>query len=320
MQVSTTLSLHRPIYKAFRMNINQLVIAFFFSMLSNSKDIRLFSFRQIGLACIFVTTLGRCSIASLPAAQDEANRSEIESRKTAIKEEITNLKNHTWAGVYRQPDFDSEIVLYIAPECGAVFELKRLGKSAEHNWGTVSEKKGELVIIWKYPHEAPGIPAIECRFVIVHWADWTFLVPHSEIHSFCVRVRKSKTAAFSELKRSPTSAEIPTLKTFEYSLPTHLEAYRNLPAMEVRILQVGQPVETRSEGPLKTYRISLTLNKGAMDHVFPGMVFEVPRSSSQIRVDSVEDRTCTATVTFRISKGKRINLIRKGMLAKTRTF
>ncbi len=116
----------------------------------------------------------------------EESRLKVESIVAAVREEITGLGTHHWAGEYYAGDgFGSYRYLYLAPEAGFAFEWHGGLGLYDRNWGTV-ERQGEwLVLRPTLANEHGNLRGAPERLRWVQWGERTHLVPEDELAGFC---------------------------------------------------------------------------------------------------------------------------------------
>lgn len=248
----------------------------------------------------------------------------VEKRIQSIESEVAKLDEHPWAGKYRRPGFDSQFSLFLAPVAGALWSHIDLTGKTEAYAGEVSARNGVLSLKWDATREGPYWPSVDKQLILVTWDPYSFLVPLGEIHSFCLQVKESKTAAFSYWVRPPSKFETalggwPNPKG-KFRLPESFEVFRKLNPIESVVLSATSPREVEAADDVTIYVQELTLKGGSESHIYPGMNLEFARRKLRLEITAVEVDSCTAVAIHRVVAGRNVVPIKTRTKAVTPYF
>ena len=140
--------------------------------------------------------MGFASSAILTLAQDQYDsKLSAEAEKTAktlsqqIRKEISQLKNHEWAGEYYEGDgLGENVSLTIAPKHGYVFEWHGCLGLYDRNYGHVTATNERLQLSFTFTNKQEGFGGIANEFITVRWGERIYLVPPRDIVGFCNEV------------------------------------------------------------------------------------------------------------------------------------
>ncbi|MCC6797025.1 MAG: hypothetical protein IT366_18055 [Candidatus Hydrogenedentes bacterium] len=203
--------------------------------------------------------------------------------KAQIETEISSLKDHAWAGSYYEGDGTGvNINLTIAPQNGFTITWQGCLGLYGHNYGSVVEKDGQIMLVTKLPNEEGKFGNFDTAYFPVRWGQRHYLVGVNRMAEFCNQVNsryEPRDGAWGmtllrsgdEDKKVGGSPELPEkYKRWILSKP-----------IDARILNIG-PATNRGSLSDEFHFIDheIIVDAGAIDGVFEGMEFTVVEPNS----------------------------------------
>ncbi|HEY0660871.1 MAG TPA: hypothetical protein VGD21_06105 [Lysobacter sp.] len=253
------------------------------------------------LSCIgasgLLVSLARADQAPDAAAlQDEDDArsppAAVRKRKTAIDEELKQLKGHPWAGEYYQGDgLGANIVLSLAPQAGVSATWHGcLGLYGANEGRIQAQPTGHLEFKFNRSN-AKQFGGFPDEVVPVRWGERRYLIPSSQMLDFVNAVNQGfepRAGAMGRflLARGDESKPVDGLPTLPDRL---LPAIRNK-ALDVGVVKVEPRPGHRSQGYCeKRYRV--TVDHGAAHGLTPGIELQVKspaREFAHLRITAAE--------------------------------
>lgn len=220
--------------------------------------------------------------------------------KAQIETEINSLKDHAWAGSYYEGDgTGTNIYLTIAPQNGFTIAWQGCLGLYGHNYGSVTEKDGQINLIAKLPNEDRKFGHFDLEYFPVRWGQRQYLVGVNRMAEFCNQVNggyEPREGAWG-LTLLRTGDETKKVDG-EPELPEKYKQWILSKPIDAQILSIG-PAAKRGSLSDEFHFIDheFVVDAGSNGGVFQGMEFEV------IEPDGVySDLTITA-VEIETSKG-----------------
>ena len=126
------------------------------------------------------------SQSSKPDAKlSKASIATSEARTKKIKQELSSLKDHNWAGEYFFGDGEGvNVSLALAPDSGFVFSWHGCGGLYDLNYGEVLFESGVVKLRFEYPNKREGFEGIAPKLLAVHWGKRHYLIDIDRIVDF----------------------------------------------------------------------------------------------------------------------------------------
>ena len=235
---------------------------------------RRLKFRQLFLGAALAVCV---SAAHAQEREDPKFSSKAESRAKSlsqqIRQEISQLKNHEWAGEYYEGDGRGENVsLLIAPKYGYVFEWHGCLGLYDRNYGGVTVTNGKLQLSFTFTNKYEGFEGITGEFIPIRWGKRMYLVPTKEIVGFCNEVnsgsepRKELHGRYL-LRRGDEKRQA----TGNPAVPAEYQSYLLKRPIEAAITKIGKVVTRPSKANFKFKDTTVTINAGKKHGLQSGM-------------------------------------------------
>jgi hypothetical protein len=242
------------------------------------------------LFCLLVGLMFALSLMEVRAQVTdlEKSRIEFESRKAKIQEELSELKNHEWAGEYTL----SSQILFIAPKSGFAYFLSKNLWEARYNYGNVELFNGKIKLI----PEISGwevLPSISSGLFPVSWGERHYLIATDEVVDFVNSVnigyepssRLSLGSGFF-LKRGDEYKSV----SGKPNIPEQYRSYLLEKPIKGKLITIKNSQIEQDENQ-RQRTTTVILNVGRNKGVLEGMKFLVyrpRRASSDVKVTKVE--------------------------------
>jgi len=112
------------------------------------------------------------------------SRRKLQTRESAIQNEIDELKSHPWAGRYLYGGPFSRLQLTIAPESGFAFSSSGCVGIYGLNYGTVQATDGMLKLVPQEKNRRGDPWGISTELLLVSWGERHYLIPVTQILEF----------------------------------------------------------------------------------------------------------------------------------------
>jgi hypothetical protein len=226
-----------------------------------------------------------------PSLSPEATKTAGELRGK-IREEISKLPDHEWAGEYYEGDGLGENVAFtVAPRAGYVFEWHGCLGLYGRNYGSVTATNGGLTLSFTFTNK-DGLGGIAKEFVPIAWGKRRYLVPANDLIGFCNAVnfasepRKGGRGRYL-LRRGDEEKDVTGLP----SVPAEYRRYLLKEPIEAEIISVGPFTVRRSAAEWYVKDIQVTLNAGTNRGLLPGMQLFIakPDLANTNEIDAIWD-------------------------------
>ena len=206
-------------------------------------------------------------IESYGRSSDEQTAHE---RGLKIYDELAELGDHPWAGIYSTGGFPVNKTLYLAPESGFMYTMTTCVGLSEVNYGSATCEDGRLKLSLTLPsHNTWEELNLASEFFLVPWGEQLYLVPPEKMMKFCEGFNSGSYPSFffSKVKwglgRYTKLAGLP-------EVPEEYKKYLLKEPLDAEILSVGEP---------KQNNFPVTLNWGSRHGLYSGMKLHVTLSA-----------------------------------------
>ena len=197
------------------------------------------------------------------------SRRKLQTRESAIQNEIDELKSHSWAGRYLYGGLTSSFQLSIAPESGFAFSSRGCVGIYGLNYGTVQATDGMLKLVPREENRRGDTWGIPTELLLISWGERHYLIPATQILKFINAInagfepRKTVSGLFflkwgDEYKPAAGKPKLPP-EYADYLLENPIQA------------RITSHQETRVEG--SAVRSTVVLDVGKAQGAMVGMQF-----------------------------------------------
>lgn len=256
---------------------------------------------------------------ALQAFADNDRAADVQQTIESIRSEIQKSPAHAWAGEYRgHLGIDTFTTLYVAPDAGIAYQAHGNSGVYESNAGSIEIDEGKISISWRHPEDRPHVPTVERELFVVPWDNLVFLAPRCAIHRFCLDAKQYPNRLLSsELVRNRAGRKQLTGKP---TLPNEFKIFWDLPEMEASIVSIARPQFKQIDAETKRATQTVTLDKGAAQHIYVGMRLECERIARRFTVTATDQDSCTAKSIVVAKSGLPLRPVRRGWTLTTSTW
>jgi hypothetical protein len=228
--------------------------------------------------------------------------SKAKNLKQQIQAEIGQLKDHEWAGEYREGDgLGVNISLIIAPKSGYLFEWHGCLGLYDRNYGAVTNVNGRLRLSFTFENPQKGFHGIAEEFIPVKWGRRSYLIPSDDVIGFCNAVNSASEPREAQLGRYLLRQGDEKIKVSgEPTVPAEYRTYLLKSPVHAEIIKVGPPTTRPSVCDWKFKDTPVTLNAGKNSGLLPGMELDVIYPNfvvESVKIKSVRDNAAEGIMT-----------------------
>jgi len=221
--------------------------------------------------------------------------------RRAVEKEVRQSPGHPWAGEFYEGDgLGTNISLFLGPQSGFMYRWHGCLGLYGHNYGTVSETDGEVVLHCAMKNVEGEFGNIYTRYIPVRWDKREYLVPAARMVDFCNDVnssREPRAFAHGRFLLKADDWDLPVTGAPEVS-PEFKDYLIDLP-IRARIVEV-QSIRERNDVEGRGYTETIVLiDAGAASGLLVDMELSVnePDTFMPFKVISVDDKSakCRST-------------------------
>ena len=215
--------------------------------------------------------------------------------KQQIQTEISQLKNHPWAGEYYEGDgLGVNVSLAIVPKHGYVFEWRGCLGLYDRNYGNVTVTNGRIQLAFTFTNRQHGFQGIADELIPVPWGKRKYLVPAKNFIGFCNEVNSGSEPRKGLHGRFLLRCGDEKIKvTGTPTIPNEYKRCLLKQPVEAVITKIGKTSTRPSKADFNVREACVTINAGAKHNLQTGMELYV--SSPHTLVETVELTTVAET-------------------------
>lgn len=234
--------------------------------------------------CLLFALMGRKSDVT---RRDEA----AEPQRQIIRDEISSLPNHRWAGEYYEGDgLGVNVSLMLAPKSGFVFELRGCMGLYDVNQGQITDRFGALELAFRFPNQRKIFAQ---QLVPIAWGARRYLIASDKMIEFCNAVNagqepRDRRHGFYLLRRGDEAKQA----NGSPDVPDEFKCYLLSNPIEAQLIEVK---ERRGK------QTRVRLNRGENDGLLSGMELHLVDTDGlaiqSAKVTVSEPEACEAEMT-----------------------
>jgi hypothetical protein len=257
----------------------------------------------INLLCLFaiLTSVALAGTHSGPKFSDDAEK-EAMKRREQIREEISALDHHAWAGEYYYGDgLGTNVSLSIAPRSGFVFEWHGCLGLYDRNYGSVTLTNETIRLLFTFDNRSKGFEGIAEQLLPVSWVSREYLIPSHDMIGFCNEVNEGSEPRENEHGNYLLRVGDEEKKASGFpSVPDEYRPYLLTRPIEAKIIAVGTSTSRPFVSEYMLKEIPVKVNAGKAQGLLPGMKLHVVEPGffvEAIVITKIGDKTSEGVMT-----------------------
>lgn len=228
----------------------------------------------------------------------QAAKDESAKRDTAIRKELTQLKNDEWAGEYYYGDgLGTNVSLIFAPTTGFNFVWHGCLGVYDRNYGSISITDKTIKLSPTFPNARKDFQGIDLEFYKVAWGERHYLIAKDQVIEFCnaINAGDEPVAQLPFNRFLMKAGDKAREAKGKPNIPAEFNKYLLAKPINANIIQILDSRVEKDNDFINRFS-KVIINAGKEEGVLPGMKFRVTQGYDSLRVNKVDAHTSEAVL------------------------